>query len=663
MSTSVSDIAKSSRREQRSSAQAFIDSLKGMVHPNSRRIFIEGSRPDIRVPLREIQLADTFVGGTKEAPQFEPNEPVPVYDTSGRYGEEGVAIDVRRGLPRLRENWVLERDDTDALPGLSSTFTQERLADEGLDHLRFEHLPKPRRAKPGRRVTQLHYARAGIVTPEMEFIAIRENMGRERVRSELLRTQHPGRDFGARLPQNITPAFVRDEVAAGRAIIPSNINHPEAEPMIIGRNFLVKINANIGNSAVTSSIEEEVEKLVWSTRWGADTVMDLSTGRYIHETREWILRNSPVPIGTVPIYQALEKTNGIAEDLTWELFRDTLLEQAEQGVDYFTIHAGVLLRFVPMTAKRLTGIVSRGGSIMAKWCLSHHKENFLYQHFREICEICAAYDVALSLGDGLRPGSVYDANDEAQFAELRTLGELTKIAWEYDVQVMIEGPGHVPMHMIERNMTEQLEHCHEAPFYTLGPLTTDIAPGYDHFTSGIGAAMIGWYGCAMLCYVTPKEHLGLPNKEDVKQGLITYKIAAHAADLAKGHPGAQIRDNAMSKARFEFRWEDQFNLALDPDTARAYHDETLPQESGKVAHFCSMCGPKFCSMKITQDVRDYAAKLEAVEIKLVGMDGQQEQVVAQVESGMARMAETFKETGGEIYHQAAALKQAAGEEA
>ncbi|HHQ4651732.1 TPA: phosphomethylpyrimidine synthase ThiC [Aeromonas hydrophila] len=663
MSTNVSDTAKSSRREQRSSAQAFIDSLKGMAHPNSRRIFIEGSRADIRVPLREIQLADTFVGGTKEAPQFEPNEPVPVYDTSGRYGEEGVAIDVRRGLPRLRENWVLERDDTDELPGLSSTFTQERLADEGLDHLRFEHLPKPRRAKLGRRVTQLHYARAGIVTPEMEFIAIRENMGRERVRSELLRTQHPGRDFGARLPQNITPEFVRDEVAAGRAIIPSNINHPEAEPMIIGRNFLVKINANIGNSAVTSSIEEEVEKLVWSTRWGADTVMDLSTGRYIHETREWILRNSPVPIGTVPIYQALEKTNGIAEDLTWELFRDTLLEQAEQGVDYFTIHAGVLLRFVPMTAKRLTGIVSRGGSIMAKWCLSHHKENFLYQHFREICEICAAYDVALSLGDGLRPGSVYDANDEAQFAELRTLGELTKIAWEYDVQVMIEGPGHVPMHMIERNMTEQLEHCYEAPFYTLGPLTTDIAPGYDHFTSGIGAAMIGWYGCAMLCYVTPKEHLGLPNKEDVKQGLITYKIAAHAADLAKGHPGAQIRDNAMSKARFEFRWEDQFNLALDPDTARAYHDETLPQESGKVAHFCSMCGPKFCSMKITQDVRDYAAKLEAVEIKLVGMDGQQEQVVAQVESGMARMAETFKETGGEIYHQAAALKQAAGEEA
>ncbi|MCE9944240.1 phosphomethylpyrimidine synthase ThiC [Aeromonas rivipollensis] len=628
-----------------------------MAHPNSRRIFIQGSRPDIRVGLREIVLADTLVGGSKEDPQFEPNDPVPVYDTSGAYGDESAEIDVRRGLPRLRENWVLERGDTEALEGLSSAFTQERLADEGLDHLRFDNLPKPLRAKPGRRVTQLHYARQGMVTPEMESIAIRENMGRERVRSELLLRQHPGQGFGARLPENITPEFVRDEVAAGRAIIPSNINHPEAEPMIIGRNFLVKINANIGNSAVTSSIEEEVEKLVWSTRWGADTVMDLSTGRYIHETREWILRNSPVPIGTVPIYQALEKTNGIAEDLTWELFRDTLLEQAEQGVDYFTIHAGVLLRYVPMTAKRLTGIVSRGGSIMAKWCLSHHQENFLYQHFREICEICAAYDVALSLGDGLRPGSIYDANDEAQFAELHTLGELTKIAWEYDVQVMIEGPGHVPMHMIERNMTEQLEHCHEAPFYTLGPLTTDIAPGYDHFTSGIGAAMIGWYGCAMLCYVTPKEHLGLPNKEDVKQGLITYKIAAHAADLAKGHPGAQIRDNAMSKARFEFRWEDQFNLALDPETARAYHDETLPQESGKVAHFCSMCGPKFCSMKITQDVRDYAAKLEAVEIKLVGMDGQQERVVAEVESGMNRMAETFKEKGGELYHQAAALKE------
>ncbi|MFM4733158.1 phosphomethylpyrimidine synthase ThiC [Aeromonas salmonicida] len=659
--TSVPENAKSvpvGRREQRASAQRFIDNLKGMAHPNSSRIFIEGSRPDIRVGLREIALADTLVGGSKDNPQFEANEPVPVYDTSGAYGDEHAVIDVRLGLPRLRESWVRERGDTEELDDLSSAFTQERLADEGLDHLRFDNLPKPRRAKPGRRVTQLHYARQGLVTPEMEFIAIRENMGRERVRSELLLRQHPGQGFGARLPENITPEFVRDEVAAGRAIIPNNINHPETEPMIIGRNFLVKINANIGNSAVSSSIEEEVEKLVWSTRWGADTVMDLSTGRNIHETREWILRNSPVPIGTVPIYQALEKTNGIAEDLTWELFRDTLLEQAEQGVDYFTIHAGVLLRYVPMTAKRLTGIVSRGGSIMAKWCLSHHKENFLYQHFREICELCAAYDVALSLGDGLRPGSVYDANDEAQFAELRTLGDLTKIAWEYDVQVMIEGPGHVPMHMIERNMTEQLEHCHEAPFYTLGPLTTDIAPGYDHFTSGIGAAMIGWYGCAMLCYVTPKEHLGLPNKEDVKQGLITYKIAAHAADLAKGHPGAQIRDNAMSKARFEFRWEDQFNLALDPETARAYHDETLPQESGKVAHFCSMCGPKFCSMKITQDVRDYAASLEAVEVKLVGMDGRQERVVAEVESGMAQMAETFKEKGSELYHQAAALKPA-----
>ena len=659
--TSVPENAKSvpvGRREQRASAQRFIDNLKGMAHPNSSRIFIEGSRPDIRVGLREIALADTLVGGSKDNPQFEANEPVPVYDTSGAYGDEHAVIDVRLGLPRLRKSWVRERGDTEELDDLSSAFTQERLADEGLDHLRFDNLPKPRRAKPGRRVTQLHYARQGLVTPEMEFIAIRENMGRERVRSELLLRQHPGQGFGARLPENITPEFVRDEVAAGRAIIPNNINHPETEPMIIGRNFLVKINANIGNSAVSSSIEEEVEKLVWSTRWGADTVMDLSTGRNIHETREWILRNSPVPIGTVPIYQALEKTNGIAEDLTWELFRDTLLEQAEQGVDYFTIHAGVLLRYVPMTAKRLTGIVSRGGSIMAKWCLSHHKENFLYQHFREICELCAAYDVALSLGDGLRPGSVYDANDEAQFAELRTLGELTKIAWEYDVQVMIEGPGHVPMHMIERNMTEQLEHCHEAPFYTLGPLTTDIAPGYDHFTSGIGAAMIGWYGCAMLCYVTPKEHLGLPNKEDVKQGLITYKIAAHAADLAKGHPGAQIRDNAMSKARFEFRWEDQFNLALDPETARAYHDETLPQESGKVAHFCSMCGPKFCSMKITQDVRDYAASLEAVEVKLVGMDGRQERVVAEVESGMAQMAETFKEKGSELYHQAAALKPA-----
>lgn len=626
-----------SRREQRAEAQSFIDHLRGEAYPNSQRIYLTGSRSDIRVPMREIQLSPTLLGGSKENPQYEPNEPIPVYDTAGPYGDPHAELDVRSGLKPLRDRWIAERDDTESLEQLSSAYTQQRLADEGLDHLRFENLPQPRRAKSGKCVTQLHYARQGIITPEMEFIAIRENMGRERIRGEVLRQQHPGQNFGALLPKDITAEFVRSEVAAGRAIIPSNINHPESEPMIIGRNFLVKVNANIGNSAVTSSIEEEVEKLVWSTRWGADTVMDLSTGRYIHETREWLLRNSPVPIGTVPIYQALEKVNGIAENLNWEIFRDTLLEQAEQGVDYFTIHAGVLLRYVPMTAKRLTGIVSRGGSIMAKWCLSHHKENFLYERFREICQICAAYDVALSLGDGLRPGSIQDANDEAQFAELHTLGELTKIAWEYDVQVMIEGPGHVPMQMIRRNMTEELEHCHEAPFYTLGPLTTDIAPGYDHFTSGIGAAMIGWFGCAMLCYVTPKEHLGLPNKEDVKQGLITYKIAAHAADLAKGHPGAQIRDNAMSKARFEFRWEDQFNLALDPHTARAYHDETLPQESGKVAHFCSMCGPKFCSMKISQEVRDYAAKQEASEPQ-------------PVEIGMAQMSEAFRAKGGEIYH-------------
>lgn len=586
---------KPTRRQQREHAQRFIDTLEGTVFPGSRRIYIQGSQPDIRVPMREIQLSPTPVGGTKDAPRFEENEAIPVYDTSGPYGDPAITINVRQGLTRLRSPWIAARGAT-----------------------------------AGQCVTQLHYARQGIVTPEMEFIAIRENMGRERIRADVLRHQHPGEAFGARLPENITPEFVRDEVAAGRAIIPANINHPESEPMIIGRNFLVKVNANIGNSAVSSSIEEEVEKLVWATRWGADTVMDLSTGRNIHETREWILRNSPVPIGTVPVYQALEKVNGIAENLSWEVFRETLLEQAEQGVDYFTIHAGVLLRYVPMTAKRLTGIVSRGGSIMAKWCLSHHQENFLYERFRDICEICAAYDVSLSLGDGLRPGSIQDANDEAQFAELHTLGELTKIAWEYDVQVMIEGPGHVPMHMIRRNMTEQLEHCHEAPFYTLGPLTTDIAPGYDHFTSGIGAAMIGWFGCAMLCYVTPKEHLGLPNKEDVKQGLITYKIAAHAADLAKGHPGAQIRDNAMSKARFEFRWEDQFNLALDPFTARAYHDETLPQESGKVAHFCSMCGPKFCSMKISQEVRDFAAKQA-------------------VDAGMADKSNDFRARGGEIY--------------
>ncbi|EAW9081026.1 phosphomethylpyrimidine synthase ThiC [Salmonella enterica] len=618
------------RREQRAKAQHFIDTLEGTAFPNSKRIYVTGSQHDIRVPMREIQLSPTLISGTKDHPQYEENEAIPVYDTSGPYGDPDVAINVQQGLAKLRQPWIEARADVETLSDRSSAYTRERLTDEGLDALRFTGLLTPKRAKAGHCVTQLHYARQGIVTPEMEFIAIRENMGRERILSEVLRHQHPGESFGARLPENITPEFVRDEVAAGRAIIPANINHPESEPMIIGRNFLVKVNANIGNSAVTSSIEEEVEKLVWSTRWGADTVMDLSTGRYIHETREWILRNSPVPIGTVPIYQALEKVNGIAEDLTWEAFRDTLLEQAEQGVDYFTIHAGVLLRYVPMTAKRLTGIVSRGGSIMAKWCLSHHKENFLFEHFREICEICAAYDVSLSLGDGLRPGSIQDANDEAQFSELHTLGELTKIAWEYDVQVMIEGPGHVPMHMIQRNMTEELEHCHEAPFYTLGPLTTDIAPGYDHFTSGIGAAMIGWFGCAMLCYVTPKEHLGLPNKEDVKQGLITYKIAAHAADLAKGHPGAQIRDNAMSKARFEFRWEDQFNLALDPFTARAWHDETLPQESGKVAHFCSMCGPKFCSMKISQEVRDYAAA-QAIEV------------------GMADMSENFRAKGGEIY--------------
>ena len=621
---------KLTRRQQRERAQRFIDTLEGSVFPNSQRIYIQGSQDDIRVPMREIQLSPTLIGGGKENPRYEDNEAIPVYDTSGPYGDPDIAIDVHQGLAKLRQPWIDARNDSEPLSHRSSAYTQQRLADDGLDELRFSRLLTPKRAAAGRRVTQLHYARRGLVTPEMEFIAIRENMGRERIRSEVLRHQHPGEGFGAHLPDNITPEFVRDEVAAGRAIIPANINHPESEPMIIGRNFLVKVNANIGNSAVTASIEEEVEKLVWSTRWGADTVMDLSTGRYIHETREWILRNSPVPIGTVPIYQALEKVNGIAEDLSWEAFRDTLLEQAEQGVDYFTIHAGVLLRYVPMTARRLTGIVSRGGSIMAKWCLSHHQENFLYQHFREICEICAAYDVSLSLGDGLRPGSIQDANDEAQFAELRTLGELTKIAWEYDVQVMIEGPGHVPMQMIRRNMTEELEHCHEAPFYTLGPLTTDIAPGYDHFTSGIGAAMIGWFGCAMLCYVTPKEHLGLPNKEDVKQGLITYKIAAHAADLAKGHPGAQIRDNAMSKARFEFRWEDQFNLALDPFTARAWHDETLPQESGKVAHFCSMCGPKFCSMKISQEVRDYAA-------------------LQNIESGMADMSQDFRARGGEIY--------------
>ncbi|WP_305813058.1 phosphomethylpyrimidine synthase ThiC [Photobacterium leiognathi] len=635
----------SNRKQARLEAKQFIESLTVQPYPNSQKVYVQGSRSDLRVPMREITLADSLVGGSKESPIFEPNEPVRVYDTSGFYTDPDKTIDIYSGLPTVREQWILDRDDTELLDGLSSDYANERLDDKTLDDLRFGERAPIRCAKAGKCVTQLHYARQGIITPEMEYIAIRENMGRAKYRDEVLNQQHPGISFGANLPKEITPEFVRQEVAEGRAIIPANINHPETEPMIIGRNFLVKVNANIGNSAVSSSIEEEVEKLVWSTRWGGDTVMDLSTGRNIHETREWIIRNSPVPIGTVPMYQALEKVNGVAENLNWEVFRDTLLEQAEQGVDYFTIHAGVLLRYVPMTAKRVTGIVSRGGSIMAKWCLAHHKESFLYEHFREICEICAQYDISLSLGDGLRPGSVADANDEAQFSELRTLGELTKIAWEYDVQVMIEGPGHVPMHMIKENMEEQLKHCHEAPFYTLGPLTTDIAPGYDHITSGIGAAMIGWYGCAMLCYVTPKEHLGLPNKEDVKVGLITYKLCAHAADLAKGHPGAQVRDNALSKARFEFRWEDQFNLGLDPETARAYHDETLPQESGKIAHFCSMCGPKFCSMKISQEVRDYAKDLErSDELAIKLLDDPLE--------GMQQKAQEFREKGSELYHPA-----------
>ncbi|WP_318516169.1 phosphomethylpyrimidine synthase ThiC [Photobacterium leiognathi] len=635
----------SNRKQARLEAKQFIESLTVQPYPNSQKVYVQGSRSDLRVPMREITLADSLVGGSKESPIFEPNEPVRVYDTSGFYTDPDKTIDIYSGLPTVREQWILDRDDTELLDGLSSDYANERLDDKTLDDLRFGERAPIRRAKAGKCVTQLHYARQGIITPEMEYIAIRENMGRAKYRDEVLNQQHPGISFGANLPKEITPEFVRQEVAEGRAIIPANINHPETEPMIIGRNFLVKVNANIGNSAVSSSIEEEVEKLVWSTRWGGDTVMDLSTGRNIHETREWIIRNSPVPIGTVPMYQALEKVNGVAENLNWEVFRDTLLEQAEQGVDYFTIHAGVLLRYVPMTAKRVTGIVSRGGSIMAKWCLAHHKESFLYEHFREICEICAQYDISLSLGDGLRPGSVADANDEAQFSELRTLGELTKIAWEYDVQVMIEGPGHVPMHMIKENMEEQLKHCHEAPFYTLGPLTTDIAPGYDHITSGIGAAMIGWYGCAMLCYVTPKEHLGLPNKEDVKVGLITYKLCAHAADLAKGHPGAQVRDNALSKARFEFRWEDQFNLGLDPETARAYHDETLPQESGKIAHFCSMCGPKFCSMKISQEVRDYAKDFErSDELAIKLLDDPLE--------GMQQKAQEFRDKGSELYHPA-----------
>jgi len=648
---------KLTRRERRAQAEAFLKNVSDQSFPNSKKVYVQGKIHDIKVGMREITLSDTLLAGAgnKDNPVYEKNEPLCVYDTSGFYTDDNVEIDVHRGIPRLRESWIDARNDVEFLTSNSSSYAQQRLADEGVDHIRFEHLPKMRVAKKGKNVTQMHYARQGIITPEMEYIAIRENLKREEVKDEILLLQHEGQSFGASIPEQITAEFVRDEVARGRAIIPVNINHPECEPMIIGRNFLIKVNANIGNSAVTSSIEEEVEKLVWSTKWGADTVMDLSTGRNIHETREWIMRNSPVPIGTVPIYQALEKVNGIAEDLTWEIFRDTLIEQAEQGVDYFTIHAGVLLRYVPMTAKRVTGIVSRGGSIMAKWCLAHHKENFLYTHFEDICEILKQYDVSFSLGDGLRPGSVADANDEAQFAELRTLGELTKIAWQHDVQTIIEGPGHVPLHMIKANMDEQLEHCGEAPFYTLGPLTTDIAPGYDHITSGIGAANIGWYGCAMLCYVTPKEHLGLPNKEDVKEGLMTYKIAAHAGDLAKGHPGAQIRDNAMSKARFEFRWYDQFNIGLDPETARTYHDETLPQESGKVAHFCSMCGPKFCSMKISQEVRDYAAGLESgnkIEIQLLDETIILDATPTEIEQGMAEKSAEFKATGSEIYHQA-----------
>lgn len=595
--------------------------------PASKKVYVQGSRADIQVPFRKISLTDTPTGLAKDG--FEKNEPILVYDTSGVYTDPNVSIDLNQGLPKLRQGWINERDDTEQLDGLTSQFGRERLKDIRTENIRFAHITNPRRAKLGKNVTQMHYAKAGIITPEMEYIAIREN---QRQREGVDMRQHQGQNFGANNLREITPEFVRQEVASGRAIIPANINHPECEPMIIGRNFLVKINANIGNSALGSSIEEEVAKMTWATRWGADTIMDLSTGKNIHETREWIIRNSPVPIGTVPIYQALEKVGGVAEDLTWEIFKDTLIEQAEQGVDYFTIHAGVLLRYVPLTAGRLTGIVSRGGSIMAQWCLAHHKENFLYTHFDEICEIMKAYDVSFSLGDGLRPGCIQDANDEAQFSELRTLGELTQRAWEHDVQVMIEGPGHVPMHMIKENMDLQLEVCKEAPFYTLGPLTTDIAPGYDHITSAIGAAMIGWYGTAMLCYVTPKEHLGLPNKKDVKDGIITYKIAAHAADLAKGHPAAQVRDNALSKARFEFRWEDQFNLALDPDTARSMHDETMPKEAHKSAHFCSMCGPKFCSMKITQNVRDYAAKQE-------------------MEQGMQEMKAKFHEEGSKLYHE------------
>ena len=614
------------------SQTATVDAAAIEPLPNSRKIYVQGSRPDIRVPMREISQADTHTQNGMER-----NPPIWVYDTSGPYTDPTAAIDVRAGLAALREVWIEERGDTEHLTTVSSEYGRARLADPALAQVRFAHMRKPRRARLGQCVTQMHYARRGIITPEMEFIATRENLKLQQYKDEMLRRRHPGESFGAQIPQAVTAEFVREELARGRAIIPANINHPESEPMIIGRNFLVKVNANIGNSAVTSSIEEEVEKMTWAIRWGADTVMDLSTGKNIHETREWIIRNSPVPIGTVPIYQALEKVDGKAEELTWEIFRDTLIEQAEQGVDYFTIHAGVRLAFIPLTANRVTGIVSRGGSIMAKWCLAHHQESFLYTRFAEMCELMKSYDVAFSLGDGLRPGSIADANDEAQFAELKTLGELTRIAWEHDVQVMIEGPGHIPIQLIKVNIEKELEDCYEAPFYTLGPLTTDIAPGYDHITSAIGAAMIGWYGCAMLCYVTPKEHLGLPNKKDVKDGIIAYKIAAHAADLGKEHPAAQLRDNALSKARFEFRWSDQFNLSLDPDTAREFHDETLPKEGHKVAHFCSMCGPHFCSMKITQDVREYARQKGIADVQ------------AAMDAGLKEKAKEFKDKGSEIY--------------
>ena len=619
--------------------------------PGSAKIYIEGSRPDIRVPFREVTLTDTLVAegqGTRR----EPNPPLRLFDSSGVYTDPAASIDITRGLAPLRAAWIDERQDTEALPGISSVYGRERLNDPALAALRMTDAPVPRRAKAGANVSQMHYARKGIITPEMEFIAIRENLVRAQLVQRLLTERMPkkGHSYNASIPEQITAEFVRDEVARGRAVIPNNINHPESEPMIIGRNFLIKVNANIGNSAVTSSIEEEVDKLVWSIRWGADTVMDLSTGDNIHETREWIMRNSPVPIGTVPLYQALEKVNGKAEDLTWEIFRDTLIEQAEQGVDYFTIHAGVRLAYVPLTANRLTGIVSRGGSIMAKWCLSHHKESFLYEHFEDICEIMKQYDICFSLGDGLRPGSIADANDEAQFAELHTLGELTQIAWKHDVQVMIEGPGHVPLQLVKENVEKQLEACFEAPFYTLGPLITDISPGYDHISSAMGAANIGWYGTAMLCYVTPKEHLGLPNRDDVKQGLIAYKIAAHAGDLAKGYPGAQMWDNAVSKARFEFRWEDQFRLAIDPDTAMAYHDETLPKENAKVAHFCSMCGPKFCSMKISQEVREFA-RLNPQTTTLAPAAAKTPGVIAiqQISSDFEEKAREFRQGGSEIY--------------